>query len=214
MRVLPRSWYFYYGRKRLYRRLIACANGLALVAGVFGFPYLFSADRTEATYPPDTGRQRLTPDEARQPAKAATENRYWQDAAERRLMANPARQPARGNSEPVLTLPNCNAAWAAGKAPIHRGEPGYSAELAPGTMTVSLQALSAARIASRLAGLDPPVDPRIHDRGSKTERRGWPALAGHDGLENHGKRRFKLERQSPQLQRNLQATPGFIRSIA
>lgn len=40
MKVLPRSWYFYYGRVRLYHRLYACAKILALVAGAIGIVYL------------------------------------------------------------------------------------------------------------------------------------------------------------------------------
>jgi hypothetical protein len=40
MKVLPRNWYFYYGRVRLYRRLYACARVLALIAGAMGIGYL------------------------------------------------------------------------------------------------------------------------------------------------------------------------------
>lgn len=40
MKLLPRSWYFYYGRARLYRRLFACAKVLAVIAGALGIVYL------------------------------------------------------------------------------------------------------------------------------------------------------------------------------
>ena len=40
MKLLPRSWYFYYGRARLYRRLYACAKVLAVIAGALGIVYL------------------------------------------------------------------------------------------------------------------------------------------------------------------------------
>jgi Excalibur calcium-binding domain len=40
MKLLPRNWYFYYGRVRLYRRLVCLCKVLALIAGGMGIVYL------------------------------------------------------------------------------------------------------------------------------------------------------------------------------
>jgi Excalibur calcium-binding domain len=85
MKLLPRSWYFYYGRARLYRRLYACAKVLALIAGVTAIVYW--------------NRPEMSP-------------------------LRPIPAPQRMES-----FSNCGAARAAGRAPLHRGEPGYSPQL-------------------------------------------------------------------------------------
>jgi hypothetical protein len=82
MKVLPRNWYFHYGRVRLYHRLSACAKVLALIAGAAGIVYLH--------------RPELHPSVAPQQMESFS---------------------------------NCDAARAAGRAPLRRGEPGYSPRL-------------------------------------------------------------------------------------
>ena len=85
MKLLPRSWYFYYGRARLYRRLYACAKVLAVIAGALGIVYLNR---------PETSPMRPIP------------------AAQR-----------------MQLFSSCDAARAAGRAPLRREEPGYSPHL-------------------------------------------------------------------------------------
>ena len=86
--LLPRSWYFYYGRARLYRRLYACAKVLAVIAGALGIVYL---NRNR----PETSPMRQIP----------------------------------GAAQRMQLFSSCDAARAAGRAPLRREEPGYSPHL-------------------------------------------------------------------------------------
>jgi hypothetical protein len=94
MKVLPRNWYFYYGRVRLYRRLYACAKVWTLVAGAMAIIYL---NRPEMV-------QRL--------------------GAARNGATAPIAVPKH-----IESFPNCDAARAAGRAPVGQGQPGYSPHL-------------------------------------------------------------------------------------
>lgn len=111
MRVLPRSWYFHYGRVRLYRRLVACGCGLAVAAGIFALGFLRVhpldpvSDWARWAFPFEIGGQLP--------------------------VAGPLPSPAyrTGQRNGAVSFRNCAAARAAGKAPIHRGEPGYAQHL-------------------------------------------------------------------------------------
>jgi Excalibur calcium-binding domain len=85
MKLLPRNWYFYYGRVRLYRRLYACAKVSALIAGAIGIVYV---SRSETIH------------------------------------LRPTTAP-----RPMESFASCDAARAAGRAPLRQGEPGYSPRL-------------------------------------------------------------------------------------
>jgi hypothetical protein len=111
MRVVPRSWYFHYGRVRLYRRLVACGCGLAVAAGIFALGFL-------QVHPLDS-----VPDWA-----------WWafpREIGGQHPVSGPLPSPGyrTGQRNGAVWFRNCAAARAAGKAPIHQGEPGYSPHL-------------------------------------------------------------------------------------
>ena len=111
MRVVPRSLYFRYGRLRLYRRLATCGFGLAVAAGIFALGFLrvhpldSVSDWARWAFPFEIGGQHP--------------------------VAGPQPSPGyrTGHRNGAVSFRNCAAARAAGKAPIHRGEPGYAQHL-------------------------------------------------------------------------------------
>jgi hypothetical protein len=107
MSILPRSWYFHHGRVRLYRRLAACGYGLAAALGILAIAFLHMhplgsvSDWARRAFPFEIGGQRP--------------------------VASP--QTLAGRRDAAVSYRNCDAARAAGKAPILLGEPGYSPRL-------------------------------------------------------------------------------------